>query len=228
MSQMGWAHHISSRYGLGAALALLGIAVLAVAWQPLLATDGFMPHGVCYTWRPGLVRLHVISDVLIGLAYFSIPLALVYFKRKRRDLPFGWMLVLFGLFIVACGATHWMEVWTLWRPQYWLSGAVKAVTAAASVSTAIALSFLIPRALAIPSLRQLREAKDALESEVVERRRAETALREAQATLEQRRMLADSVADFTGRGTDLARVRRLRGDPAEHDRAVWKSMGELG
>ena len=135
---------------------------------------------------PGLIRLHVISDVLIGLAYFSIPVALVYFKRKRRDLPFGWMLLLFGLFIVACGATHWMEVWTMWYPQYWLAGVVKAVTAAASVPTAIALSFLIPRALAIPSMRQLREAKDALEGEVVERRRAEIALREAQATLEQR------------------------------------------
>ncbi len=186
MSQMDWARRPGSRYGLWAALALLGIAVLAFASRPLLATDGFMPHGVCYTWRPGLIRLHVISDVLIGLAYFSIPVALVYFKRKRRDLPFGWMLLLFGLFIVACGATHWMEVWTMWYPQYWLAGVVKAVTAAASVPTAIALSFLIPRALAIPSMRQLREAKDALESEVAERRRAEVALREAHATLEQR------------------------------------------
>ena len=184
MSQMEWVRRIGSRHGLGAALALLSVAVLALAWRPLLATDGFMPHGVCYTWRPGLVRLHVASDVLIGLAYFSIPVALVYFKRKRRDLPFGWMFLLFGLFIVACGATHWMEVWTLWRPQYWLAGAVKAVTAAASVPTAIALAMLIPRALAIPSTRQLREAKDALESEVVERRRAVTALREAQSTLE--------------------------------------------
>jgi CheY-like chemotaxis protein len=186
MSQIDWVPRIGSRYGLGAALVLLGVAVLAVGWRPLLATDGFMPHGVCYTWRPGLVRLHVASDVLIGLAYFSIPVALVYFKRKRRDLPFGWMFLLFGLFIVACGATHWMEVWTLWRPQYWLAGAVKAVTAAASVPTAIALAVLIPRALAIPSTRQLREAKDALESEVLERRRAETALREARATLEQK------------------------------------------
>jgi signal transduction histidine kinase/ActR/RegA family two-component response regulator len=183
---MDWMRHMGRRHGPGAALALLAIVVLAFAWRPLLATDGFMPHGVCYTWRPGLVRLHVISDVLIGAAYFSIPVALLYFKRKRRDLPFGWMFLLFGLFIVACGATHWMEVWTLWYPQYWLAGAVKAVTAAASVPTAIALSFLIPRALAIPGVRQLREAKDALEGEVMERRRAEMALREAQATLEQR------------------------------------------
>ena len=186
MSQMDWVRRTGSRHGLWAALALLGITVLAFASRPLLVTDGFMPNGVCYTWRPGLIRLHVISDALIGLAYFSIPVALVYIKRKRRDLPFGWMLLLFGLFIVACGATHWMEVWTMWHPQYWLAGVVKAVTAAASVPTAIALSFLIPRALAIPSMRQLREAKDALEVEVVERRRAEVALREAQDTLEQR------------------------------------------
>jgi len=175
-----------THYAAGAVLVLLGAGIAGFAWRPLLATDGFMPHGVCYTWQPGLIRLHLISDVLIGLAYFSIPVALVYFMRKRRDLPFSWMFLLFGLFIVACGATHWMEVWTLWYPQYWLSGVVKAVTAAASVPTAIALSFLIPRALAIPSMRQLREAKAALEAEVGERRRAEVALREAQATLEQR------------------------------------------
>lgn len=74
----------------------------------------------------------------------------------------------------------------MWHPQYWLSGLVKAVTAAASVPTAIALSWLVPRALASPSMQQLREAKAALEAEVMERRRAEIALREAQATLEQR------------------------------------------
>ena len=175
-----------TRYALGTVLVLLGAGVAGFAWPPLLATDGFMPHGVCYTWQPGLIRLHLISDVLIGLAYFSIPVALVYFMRKRRDLPFSWMFLLFGLFIVACGATHWMEVWTLWYPQYWLSGVVKAITAAASVPTAIALTFLIPRALALPGVRQLREAKDALEAEVMERRRAEVALREVQATLEQR------------------------------------------
>ena len=75
MSQMDWVRRTGSRYGLWAALALLGIAVLAFASRPLLATDGFMPHGVCYTWRPGLIRLHVISDVLIGLAYFFTPSA---------------------------------------------------------------------------------------------------------------------------------------------------------
>jgi alkylation response protein AidB-like acyl-CoA dehydrogenase len=45
---------------------------------------------------------------------------------------------------------------------------------------------------------------------------------------EQRAMLGDSVADFAARGTDVARARKLRGAPAEYDRAVWKKMAELG
>ena len=67
-----------------------------------------MPHGFCYFWNPGLVWLHVFSDSLIALAYFAIPVILLWFARRRRDLPFSWMFVLFGVFIVACGATHLM------------------------------------------------------------------------------------------------------------------------
>jgi len=92
--------------------------------QELLSSD-FMPHGYCYSWKPGLVWLHLVSDVLIAVAYFSIPLTLVYFIRKRKDLPFNWMFLCFGTFILACGSTHLMEVWTLWHGTYWLSGAIK-------------------------------------------------------------------------------------------------------
>ena len=146
--------------------------------------DRYLPHGVCYAWQPGLIRLHLVSDVLIGLASLAIPVALVHFIRRRADIPFNWMFLLFGLFIVACGATHWMEVWTLWNPSYWVAGAVKAITAAASVSTAILLFMLIPKALALPSLAQLEAAKAALEREVAQRRDAEAALEEARRELE--------------------------------------------
>jgi two-component system, NarL family, sensor histidine kinase UhpB len=78
----------------------------------MFSSGGFMPHGYCYLWDRGLVWLHVVSDVLIAVAYFSIPITLLYFVRKRRDLPFHWMFVCFGVFIVACGTTHVMEVWT--------------------------------------------------------------------------------------------------------------------
>lgn len=121
-----------------------------------------MPHGHCYLWQPGVVWLHVISDALVALSYTTIPFTLYYFSRKRKDLPFNWMFMCFALFIVACGATHYMEMWTLWTPSYWLSGVVKAVTAAASVPTAILLVRLVPKALAIPNPEDLRKAHQEL------------------------------------------------------------------
>ena len=130
--------------------------------KAFLSSNDYMPHGYCYLWNAKLVWLHVISDSLIALAYLSIPVTLVYFIRKRRDVPFNWVFVCFGAFILACGGTHLMEVWTLWHASYWLSGALKAVTAVASVGTAILLVRLIPQALALPS-------PEALRREIVER-----------------------------------------------------------
>ena len=124
--------------------------------------DGFMPHGHCYLWDPNLIRLHAISDFLIAAAYFTIPFTLIGFVRRRKDLPFNWMFVCFGVFIIACGMTHVMEIWTLWRPYYWVSGFVKVVTAAASVPTAILLIRLVPQALQIPGPSKLREVNHEL------------------------------------------------------------------
>jgi PAS domain S-box-containing protein len=89
-----------------------------------------------------------MSDSLIALAYYSIPITLLYFVRQRQDLPFDWIFLLFGAFIVACGTTHLMEVWTLWYPIYWVSGLLKAITALVSVYTAMALVPLVPKAIA--------------------------------------------------------------------------------
>src|ERR1700676_842554 len=130
-----------------------------------------MAHGYCYLWRPELVWLHAVSDSTITLAYYLIPFALVYFVRKRRDLPFHWVFIMFGLFIFGCGTTHLIEVWTLWHGTYRLAGLVKAVTALSSMATAAALFPLLPRALALPSPEQLRAANEQLEREIGERRR---------------------------------------------------------
>jgi signal transduction histidine kinase len=114
--------------------------------------DFFMPHAHCYLFNRNLMRLHGGSDLLIGLAYVTISATLVWLVyRARRELPFHWMMIAFAVFIVACGATHFMELWTLTaeHPRYWLSGWVKAITAVASVTTAIVLPPLIPRVLAL-------------------------------------------------------------------------------
>lgn len=105
-----------------------------------------MAHEVCYLREPRLIWLHVTSDILIGAAYVSISTTLAYLVYKAsRDIPFNWVFLAFGLFIVSCGLTHFMEVWVIWEPVYWMSGYVKIVTAAASVATAIALFPLVPK-----------------------------------------------------------------------------------
>src|ERR1700730_7862307 len=147
--------------------------------RKLFSSGDFMPHGYCYLWQPALIWLHVVSDTLIALAYFSIPLTLIYFIRKRRDVPFNWVFVSFGVFILTCGATHAMEVWTLWHATYWFSGAVKVVTALASLMTAVLLVKLVPQALALPSPEELRR-------EIGERARAQLELAQAKNNLELR------------------------------------------
>ena len=155
----------------------------------------FMPHGYCYIWNPGLVWLHVISDSLIALSYFTIPFTLLRFVRKRRDLPFSWMFVLFGAFIVACGATHVMEVWNLWHAQYWLAGGLKAVTAIASMATAILLVRLVPQALKLPNISEWARANAALESEIHERRELEIDLRISESRFREQAELLDLTYD---------------------------------
>jgi len=157
----------------------------------------FQPHGFCYRWNSGLVWLNVLSDALIALAYFTIPFTLLWFIRKRRDLPFSWMFALFGVFIIACGTTHVMEVWNLWHAQYWLAGIIKAITALASILTAILLVQLVPKALALPSPDELKEVNRHLVERTKELARANAELASGNKALqhfqEQQRLLFDSI-----------------------------------
>jgi signal transduction histidine kinase/CheY-like chemotaxis protein len=162
------------------------------------------PHGYCLLWQPELIWTHVIADALIAAAYFSIPIAIIRFVTGRKDVEFSWIFWLFALFIVACGTTHLFAIWTLWNADYGWEALIKVVTAIASVGTAIVLWPLIPKALALPSPLQLREANaalservrerdtalDQLKREVADRERAEAALVQAQKM--------DAVGQLTG------------------------------
>src|SRR5882724_11218857 len=163
--------------------------------RKLFSAADFMPHGMCYLWQPGVLWLNVVSDALITLAYFSIPFTLLYFVRKRADLQFNWMFVCFAVFIVACGTTHLLEILVVWHPAYWLAGGVKALTAFASVPTAILLVKLVPQALLLPSPRELElrvaERTQQLEATNRELQRAYEDLRRTQLTvLQQERLRA--------------------------------------
>lgn len=131
---------------------LLGIA--AAAEIPHAATAlAYMPHGMCYLWNPALLAVHIGSDAGIATAYLTISACLIYFVR-RRVVPFGWIVWMFGAFITSCALTHILDIWTIWHPVYWLSGSVKALTAAVSLGTAAALAPLIPRAVQYKSPSQ--------------------------------------------------------------------------
>jgi len=146
----------------------------------LVTIRGLPPHGYCLLWDPRLIWTHVISDLLIGLAYFSIPLALARFVTLRRDITFGWAISLFAIFILACGTTHFLSILVLWVPAYGVEGLVKALTAAVSVITAVALWPLLPKLVAIPSPAQLQLVNERLIAEAAERERTEELLRQSQ------------------------------------------------
>ncbi len=115
----------------------------------LFSPEWFMPHGHCYRWEPGLVGLQIVTNGAIGLAYGGIAFTLAVLVRSVRDIPFKPVYLAFGVFILTCGFTHLMDIVTIWSPLYWVDGGIRAVTAVASVGTALLLPPLVPKAVAL-------------------------------------------------------------------------------
>jgi signal transduction histidine kinase len=201
----------------------LAIALLAIFFAPQtvrgITSANFLPHAYCYLYDKSLIALHLASDTAIWLSYVSISVTLAYLVyRTRQEIPFSWMLLAFGTFIIACGFTHFMEMVVLWKPLYWLSADIKLVTAVASVITAIALPPLIPRihqmvvaaktanhhkAQLEDANQELFQANTALQEQVEKRTHAEQELRSLSGRLlrlqdEERRRLARELHDSTG------------------------------
>ena len=194
--------------------------VVALLWATplggaLFSQNGFLPHGYCFTWSPSLLALHLVSDLLIGAAYLSIPLTLAYFVHKRDDLPFNWVFLLFAAFIVACGVTHLIGILTLWYPFYWFAGVVKAATGLISIVAAVSLVYLMPRLLALPSASQLRATNGQLEAEVLQRRAKDAELRSIKEDLEVR---------IAARTSELASTNVLLGQQREWLHTILTSI----
>ncbi|TAK64885.1 PAS domain S-box protein [Methylobacter sp.] len=158
----------------------------------LFGVKNLIPHGYCLSWSPVLLWLNVISDLLITLFYYSIPLMLVYFIRRRKDLPYPGLVAMFAVFIMACGTTHLLSAITLWIPLYWLDALFKGLTAIISAATAALMLRVIPRALSVPSAAQL-------QAEMQQRKTAEEALHianvELQENIARTQLLLDSALD---------------------------------
>lgn len=132
-------------------------------------SEQFMPHQMCYAYDPYVIWIHVISDLMIALAYYSIPLMIFYYARRRTDLDeFKNIFSLFGLFILLCGTIHLINIINLWYPSYWIDGILKFVTGIVSLYTAYSLFYLIPLALSIPDKQEYqRKLKEKAEAQVL-------------------------------------------------------------
>jgi signal transduction histidine kinase len=160
------------------------IQILSI-WEWLLNPAGLTAHGFCLSWAPGLIALHAGADAVVGLSYFSIPVALAWFVRQRLDLHshFRWTIYLFVAFILACGTTHLFSILTLWVPAYGVEGLVKAVTAVLSIVTAAALWPLVPRLLALPSPNQMRDLNVELSARIASQDASTVLLRESEVNI---------------------------------------------
>lgn len=160
--------------------------------KELATISSFMPHGMCYLWKPWLVGLHLVSDGVIALSYFSIPIILVYILRKRRDIPFNGIFLLFAAFILFCGTGHAFDIWTLWHPNYWVSGWIRLLTALVSLATAIALGIKIPQILTLPSPTQVNKINQQLQEKIDELQQQKAIIRQQEQFL---RSIYDNVQE---------------------------------
>lgn len=192
------------------ALGTLGFIIWL--WQDFREStllDRYMPHGSCFLWNPHLLALHVTSDACIGLSYFVISGLLVLIVVQNRHLiPFAWMFVAFGSFIVACGTTHLMSILVLWQPYYWLEGEIKLATAVISLATACMLPALMPH------ISKLLADAEATEQAKEQREQAYTFTR----SIIESSTFAILVTDAAGMITNM--------NPAA-ERLLWFTSGEM-
>lgn len=173
----------------------------------LFSSENFMPHGHCFFWQPGTLWLNVGSDALIAAAYFAIPLTIYFFMRQRKaEIRYSWVPTMFAAFIFLCGATHVMEIWTVWNPVYRIAGALKLVTGAVSVATSLSLLWILPRVMLLKTPLQLEaevrartqdliDGNEQLRAQIAARDKAEEQLRVAEQDQAQATALLQTIVE---------------------------------
>ncbi len=139
----------------------------------MMDASGFVPRAVCGSWTRGEVLLNNAADLAVALAYLAIPFILLSLQRRRPDFPFSWVLAVFGLFIITCGATHVFEIILFYHPIYRAAGLVKVITAIASWAAVGALVKILPALVVLRSPQELEAMNAELAAEIERRRKAE-------------------------------------------------------
>lgn len=135
----------------------------------LFDSSDWPPRWHCGKWSDFHGWLYIISDLLIWAAYFAIPVIIIRFITYKRHQRFIKLYFLFAAFILACGATHFLDAITFWVPLYRLNGLVRAITAIISWLTVFTLIKLLPYAFSL-------KPASLLEEEIEMRKKAEASL----------------------------------------------------
>lgn len=127
----------------------------------------FEPLGSCFLWRPDLIAVHALSNVLIAIVYFTIPAAIILFLRQRPDITGNARKIayLFVALVIACAIMHLATLMTLWFPIYGIQGVIKAAASGISLLLVIALWRMIPKLPTMPSIKVLEQANEVLKAE---------------------------------------------------------------
>ncbi len=120
-------------------------------WRTIFLGAGFEPHREHFVTMPGLLWTLIGANILIAVAYFTIPVALFYFLKQRQDFKHRILVGLFALFIIACGLHHFVHVVTFWYGVYYLQAVTDVITAVVSCIAAIVLWYAIPLLVGLPA-----------------------------------------------------------------------------
>lgn len=122
---------------------------VAEFFEELFNTSDWPPRWNCGEWSDFHGWFYILSDITIWLAYFIIPVIIIWYIQKKPNVPFLPVYWLFGAFIVLCGATHFLDALIFWWPGYRVSALVRFLTAIISFITIFALIKQLPKALAL-------------------------------------------------------------------------------
>ncbi|WP_420583370.1 hypothetical protein [Reichenbachiella sp.] len=128
--------------------------------QNLFDTSDWPPRWICGEWSNFHGWLYITSDFAIWLAYFIIPVIIIYFIQRRQDISFLPVFWLFGAFIIFCGATHILDALMFWWPAYRLSALIRFLTAIVSLITVFALIRDLPKILQVNLIDEEKEPND--------------------------------------------------------------------
>jgi signal transduction histidine kinase len=167
---------------------------VAEFFRKLFDTSDWPPRWHCGKWSDFHGWLYIISDLLVWSAYFAIPLIIIRYISKKHDARFIRVYFLFAGFILACGATHFLDAVTFWFPVYRINALVRAITGILSWTTVFYLIKVLPLAFTLRSSAEL-------EAEVEQRKKAEEKFRNLLGSLE--KMVQQRTAELERKNKEL-------------------------